>query len=75
MIGEVEVSCETTALVKFKESVGFSTFSILTLTCAVSPRHSAGSAGWQNAFEPPILFANVAVLRWPGAFLLQSLDV
>ena len=43
MIGEViEISCETTALVKFKELFGFSPFPILTLTYAVSPRHSSG---------------------------------
>ena len=42
MIGEVtKISCETKALVKFKEPFGFSPLSILTLTCAVSPRHSA----------------------------------
>ena len=63
MIGEViEISCETTALNKFKESFGFSPFLILTLACAVSPRHSAGGTGWQNTFKPPILFAQVAVL-------------
>ena len=47
MIGEgIEISCETTALVKFKESFGFLPYSILTLTCAVSPLHTSIVDGW-----------------------------
>ena len=73
--GEVNsVFCETTALVKFKTLFGFSPFSILVLTSAVSPRHCCAT-GWQKAFEPPILLAKVAVSLWPGAFLLHSADV
>ena len=64
---------ETTTLVKFKTFLGFSPFSILFLTSVVSPRHSI-AVSLQNALDPPILFARVAVFLWPGAFRLHSAD-